>query len=160
MVIFSGVAGVALACDLLTKALAFRYLDPVVPLSVIPGLLNLRWSENKGAVFGLGQGLAPLFIVFTIIAAAAIIWAVRAYGRSSRLLTCGLGLLLGGALGNLWDRVVYGSVRDFIDLYLGRYHWPTFNVADAAICVGVTLVIIHAFRSPDGLHVQRSSRCR
>ncbi len=145
--IFSGAAGLALVCDLLTKWAAFRYLEPHVPWRVLPGLLNLRTSRNAGAVFGVGQGLSPLFIVFTIIAAAAIIWAVRVYGPSSRVLTCGLGLLLGGALGNLWDRVAEGSVRDFIDLYVGQYHWPTFNLADAFICIGVGMVIYAEFKA-------------
>ena len=152
--LFSVASAVVLVSDLLSKKLAFSRLDPAAPLPVIPGLLNLRISRNMGAVFGIGQGLTWLFIIFTILACAVIVWTVWTYGRSSRVLTCALGLVFGGALGNLWDRIIYGYVRDFIDLYVGRYHWPTFNVADSAICIGAALIVIHAFlsssRSQDG----------
>jgi len=146
--IFMSAAGVTLFADLLTKHLAFKYLDPAAVLPIIPGCLNLRVSVNRGAVFGIGQGMGLFFVLFTVVAAAGIIWAACAYGRSSRFLTIGLGLLLGGALGNLWDRLVHGCVRDFIDAYVGRYHWPTFNIGDAAICAGAAIIVLHAFLSP------------
>jgi len=145
-VLFSMVAGLVLFCDLLTKWATFRYLDPQSALSIVPGLLNFRLSTNQGAVFGLGQGLRPLFILFTLAASVGILWAQWVHGRTSKLLTFGLGLLLGGALGNLYDRITFEGVRDFIDVYAGRYHWPTFNVADMAICIGCGLVVLYSFR--------------
>jgi len=160
VVLFGAVAGGAAACDLLSKWLAFRFLDLLVPMEVVPGLLRLRTSYNQGAVFGIGQGLTPVFVGLTIVAAGAVVWALVAYGRSSRVLTAGLGLLLGGAMGNLWDRLVHGSVRDFIDLYVGRFHWPTFNLADMAICAGAALIVIHAFRSPEASREGRGSTAR
>ena len=146
-VVFGPAVVAVVISDLFTKWLAFRSLDSETVLSVIPGLLNLRLSLNRGAVFGIGQGLGPLFIVFTLAATLIIVWVAWGHGRSSRLLTVGLALVLGGALGNLWDRLVYKGVRDFIDLYVGQHHWPTFNVADMAICTGAGLVILYSFLS-------------
>ena len=145
--LFAPVAVGTLLADLLTKWLAFNRLDPVTPLPVIRGVLNLRLSTNPGAVFGIGKGMGGALALFTVLAAAAVIWAAWTHGRSSLLLTWGLAVLLGGALGNLWDRLAHGSVRDFIDLYAGSRHWPTFNVADMAICVGAGLVILYSLRT-------------
>ena len=143
--VFVAVSVAVLTADLLTKWLAFDKLDPSVPFVVIPGLLNFRRSLNLGAVFGIGQGMGALFVLFTEVASVVLVWVACVYGLSSRLLSCALALLLGGALGNLWDRLVHGSVRDFIDVYAGSHHWPTFNVADVAICVGCGLIILHSF---------------
>lgn len=148
--VFAPVAASTLILDLFTKWFAFDRLDEFLPLAVIPGLLNFRISVNRGAVFGIGQGLGKLFIAFTVIASVGILWAAWVHGRSSRLLTWALGFLLGGALGNLWDRLVHGSVRDFIDVYAGSYHWPTFNVADTAICIGAGLIILYSWRTRSG----------
>jgi len=144
---FCPVAMAVLVADLLTKWLAFKTLKNA-PIAVVPGLLNLKCAPlNTGAVWSIGQGLGPLFIIFTIIAVAGIVWVVRVYGRSSRTLTFGLALIMGGALGNLWDRLLHGGVRDFIDAYLGKYHWPTFNVADMGICVGAGLIMLYSFKT-------------
>ena len=150
IVIFVAIVVVILCTDLLTKRAAFNHLnpDPRYPKVIVRGLLNLTRSENAGAVFGLGKGQRAFFITFTLLAAAGMSWAQWKHGRSSRLLTVGLGLLMGGALGNLYDRIAIGKVRDFIDVYAGRYHWPTFNVADMAICVGCGLILLYSFRTP------------
>ena len=115
---------------------------------MIPAFLDLHLSQNRGAVFGIGQGKGTYFILFTLVAVAGIIWAVAAYGRTSRWFTFGLGCVLGGALGNLVDRLMIGSVRDFIDVHVGPYHWPTFNVADMAICIGAAIFVLWACRAP------------
>ena len=86
---------------------------------MIPAFLDLHLSQNQGAVFGIGQGKGTYFILFTLVAVAGIIWAVAAHGRTSRWFTFGLGCVLGGALGNLVDRLMVGSVRDFIDVHVG-----------------------------------------
>jgi len=145
---FLVVAAVVVGLDLASKWAAFRYLDPSVPHVLLPGCLNLRLSMNPGAVFGIGRGMRVVFVVFTVIAAAGIVWAQWRHGTSSAWLNFGLGFLLGGALGNLYDRLVIGEVRDFIDAYLGNKHWPTFNVADMAICIGCGLIILCSFRAP------------
>ena len=145
-VIFVPVTIGVLVCDLLTKWAAFRSLEFHEILHIIPGFLSFQLSINRGGVWGFGQGLGLLFILFTIVACLVIVWIAIVHGRSSRLLTWSLALIMGGALGNLWDRICHGGVRDFIDMYLDEYHWPTFNIADIAICVGVGLIILHSFR--------------
>jgi signal peptidase II len=147
--IFFGTAVVVFAADLLTKWAAFRDANLIRPYIVIPNFLDLTRTENRGGVFGIGQGKVAFFILFTIIASAVILWAVRRYGRTSRLLTFGLGCVFGGAMGNFWDRVELDRVRDFIHCFIGRYHWPTFNLADSAICVGAAILVIHSFMSSD-----------
>lgn len=150
LMLLLGLAAIVVAADLVTKHLAGRALNSTDTriIHVIPGCLRLQWTENRGAVFGMGQGKRGLFIAFTIVAVAGIIWVAGKHGRKSLLLTTGLGLLLGGALGNLCDRIVLAHVRDFILAYAGPYKWPTFNVADMAICAGAAAIILYSFCEP------------
>ena len=151
LILLLGLAAAVVAVDLWTKHLAEQALHSGSVgrvIRVIPGCLDFRWSENRGAVFGMGQGKGEFFIAFTLVAAVAILWLGLTHGRRSLLLTTGLGLLLGGALGNLYDRVIFSHVRDFIHAYLGAYAWPTFNFADMAICAGAGVVILYSFRQP------------
>lgn len=141
-------AGIVLAADLISKALVFAHVQDGVPFTVIPGWLNLHLGRNPGAVFGIGAGMRFFFIFFAFVALGVILWAVRAYGRTSRFLTFGFGLLLGGAMGNLWDRIVHATVRDFIDFYINHWHWHTFNIADVAITTGCAIIILHSFLTP------------
>ena len=141
-------AGVFVA-DLLTKWLAFRDDALSRPYIIIPNFLDLTRVYNLGGVFGIGQGRVAIFVLFTLAASAVILWAAWRYGPVSQLLTLGLGCVFGGAMGNLWDRLALGHVRDFIHCFIGRYHWPTFNIADSAICIGAAALVIHSFLSPD-----------
>jgi len=150
--IFICTAASVTAGDLLTKWLAFPPDEKHLPqhiITIIPNFLDLSRSRNTGGVFGVGQGQVTFFILFTLLASAANLWAVRKYGRASRWLTFGLGCVFGGAMGNLWDRLSLGYVRDFIHCFIGRYHWPTFNIADSAICVGAAILVIHSSLTPD-----------
>jgi len=147
--IFLCTAAGLIAGDLLTKWLAFHGDNLFPPHVIIPNCFDLSRSENRGGVFGVGQGQVAFFILFTLVASAAILWAVRKYGRTSRRLTFALGCVFGGAMGNLWDRLALGYVRDFIDAHLGPHHWPTFNIADSAICIGAAILVIHSFLTPD-----------
>jgi lipoprotein signal peptidase len=100
---------------------------------------------NKGALFGLGQGANTLFAIISVVAAVAIIyWCTRRQTRGDGLLCTSLGLILAGTLGNLYDRVVFGGVRDFFRWYLW-YEWPIFNVADSCLVCGAGLLLMHAF---------------
>ena len=143
--IFLCTAAGVIAGDLLTKWLAFQGDNLFPPHVLIPNFLDLSRSENRGGVFGIGQGRVAFFILFTVAASAVILWAVRKYGRTSRWLTFALGCVFGGAMGNLWDRLALGYVRDFIDVHAGPHHWPTFNIADSAICIGAAILVIHSF---------------
>ncbi|MDP9402152.1 MAG: signal peptidase II [Actinomycetota bacterium] len=133
-----GTAAVVVAVDQLTKSWALRALDDG-PVHVV-GTLQLNLAFNTGAAFGLGRGLAPLFMVGAI----AVLVAVVAFGRSAATTPAALvalGLVVGGAVGNLADRFLRdhgGAVVDFIDLQW----WPIFNVADAAITVGAVLLVV------------------
>ena len=114
---------------------------------VIPELFHLTYLTNNGAAFSMLAGQPALWrqIFFMGAAGAALvfIWlAQKSFGRSSALYTAALALIAGGALGNLIDRIRFGFVIDFIDVFFGSHHFPAFNIADSAITVGVTLFIL------------------
>ncbi|PLX90584.1 MAG: signal peptidase II [Desulfuromonas sp.] len=150
---------IILPLDQLTKWLidaSFR-LHESVP--VIPGLFHLTYVRNKGAAFGIFADSAvriPFFISVSIIALLAILWYLRHLQERQRVALYALSLVFSGALGNLIDRVRFGEVIDFLDVFWGRYHWPAFNVADSAITIGVTLLIIDMWRE-DRLRKHRPS---
>lgn len=115
---------------------------------VIPEFFNLTYLTNNGAAFSILAGQPAMwrqvFFVGAACVALTIIWiAQRSYGRRSRLYSVAFALIAGGAIGNLIDRIRLGYVVDFLDVYVGQYHWPAFNIADSAITVGVTLFIVH-----------------
>lgn len=145
--VFGAVAGGALVLDLLTKYWVFGWLETRGAVELMPGL-NFHLVYNKGALFGMGQGMRPFFVGFAILASVGITWVAATMGRGSKLLNVGLGLLLAGALGNLYDRIFHPGVRDFIDMYVGEWHWYTYNVADVAICAGAAAVVLHSFLTP------------
>ena len=131
--------------DLGTKALVEASFTLYQSSPVIEGLFNLTYLKNKGAAFGFlstsGSMRVPFFISITVVAVGCILWFLKRHG-GSRSCIVSLGLIFGGAVGNLVDRIRYGAVVDFIDLHWSGYHWPAFNIADAAICVGVGLLLI------------------
>lgn len=140
-------AGVFVA-DQLTKLLAVHLLHPLEPVRVIPAFFRLIIKYNSGAAFSLFQDHPIILTIFTSLASALIIWWGVTLPKTEKLMQTALGLLAGGAVGNLFDRLVRGGlVVDFLDLHwFNRIHWPTFNLADTAICTGVALVLIDAFR--------------
>ena len=143
------IAAVVIALDQATKAWVLQNLPGAPPLTVIPGFFDLTFSRNTGGVFGLLAG-APsfgrraFFVGTTAIALGVIFVFLRRWGRESRLLTVALSLVAGGAVGNLVDRLRFGSVVDFIDWYWRSHHWYTFNIADSAISTGAVLLIVHS----------------
>ena len=134
-------------CDQITKFLIMvRFPENGRPLTVIPGLFNICHTRNTGVVFGLFPGIPGVFVILTILAIIVLLFILKSLGTSaSRLQYAAYGLIIGGALGNLIDRIRLGSVTDFLDFYLGTHHWPAFNVADSAVCVGVGLVLLSTF---------------
>jgi signal peptidase II len=127
---------------------------------VIPGCFNLVYIVNRGAAFGFLNRAditwqRTFFIAATLVAVAVIVHLLRSNTAREPFLTWGLGLILGGALGNLADRIRLGSVVDFLDFHFGARHWPAFNVADIAITVGAFAVIISMYRKRK--HASRSS---
>lgn len=141
---FLGLAAAGAGLDLLTKSLVFAALGipepPVEPLphegiEIVPGWLCWRASLNRGIVWGLFQNWGGLFTVLSLLAVPVILLLYWRTQRPRWLFVVALGLILGGALGNLYDRLVYGKVRDFIDFY--KIDYPIFNIADSMICIGV-----------------------
>jgi len=148
------VAAIALAADFVSKSWATSHLEPGrtgQPLVLIEGHLSLIRAENHGGAWGLFQHAdevlqRPFFLIVNVVAAVFI---VSLYGRlrpGQTALRWGLPFVLGGALGNVADRIRFGHVVDFIDMYArlggGVRHWPTYNVADVAICIGVGLMAV------------------
>ena len=143
----SAVTAVAiLASDQFTKWLARSYLTqfPDGSVSIIGDALRLTFVMNRGAAFGVLQNQNALFIVVSGVVIAVIIGSYRYSPIQSPLLNFALGLQLGGALGNLVDRLRLGYVVDFVDVSV----WPVFNVADSAICIGVAILAYHLLRTP------------
>ena len=103
---------------------------------------SLIHIKNTGMAFGLFQGRNWLFIIIGIILIGIIVVAGINFWKSDRLTSMVFALVLGGALGNMTDRIVYGKVTDFLDFFIGSYHWPAFNVSDSAITVGAILMIL------------------
>jgi signal peptidase II len=141
------VAAAIVVLDQLTKALVRSLVPLGSSVEVAPGFMNFTHVRNTGAAFGFLSGADfPLkAIVIPVIALGAIVWvAVYAAGlaRSQWLARLGLALIMGGAAGNLLDRVIVGSVVDFVDVYWRTYHFWAFNVADSAISVGVAIMIL------------------
>jgi signal peptidase II len=146
--VFCSIAFLGAALDLLTKHLAFQYLQPFDPeVPVIEGYFSIGRTLNEGVVFGLGQGARTLWLVVSIAAVPAIL-AIFLCARNPRwILTITLGLILAGTIGNMYDRVTVGAVRDFIKFFYVRSNgtqavWPLFNLADSCICVGVFLLTV------------------
>ncbi len=133
-----------IALDRISKEMAQYYLSMDHAWQVMPGF-NLILSYNKGAAFSFLDGANGwqvfFFGIIAVIASVALaIWLIRIpWQRFSECIA--LSLIIGGALGNLWDRLHYGQVIDFIQWYAGNYYWPTFNIADSAICVGAVLLV-------------------
>ena len=150
-----------LIADQATKILAIVYLEPLTHenrladqyVTVIDGFFRLKYTENAGAAWGLFRNASrsfriPFFIVISLAAIGVIVWFYRKLEAQQKLLPLAVSLILGGAVGNLIDRVRMGKVVDFVDWYVTfdkPYHWPTFNVADAAISVGVVLLLVEMF---------------
>ena len=144
--IFCPLMAGGLALDLWTKKAVFDWLQPHETYPVIDGFLRLVIAVNNGAAFNLFAGKPYFLAIVSIIAIAAIFVVFLFSGGMHKLIHIALGLFAAGVCGNLYDRLFNnGSVRDFIDVYRGEYHWPTFNVADSLLCIGVGLLIISTF---------------
>lgn len=146
--LLSLVTGAVVLVDQLTKleVIQSMYLHQSIP--IISGLFNLTYVRNPGAAFGFMAGAGPAFRV--IFFALTSLFALGVLGTilmrlpdSDWMGQYSIAAILGGAIGNLLDRVRYGEVIDFLDVYIGSAHWPAFNVADAAITVGVAFLILH-----------------
>lgn len=154
-----GLALAVLVPDQITKWLVQQHLALNESVPVIPGLFDLVHVSNLGAAFGFLNTTditwqRALFVAVTLLALAVISYMLAKAGDGETFLVWGLGLILGGALGNLVDRVRFGHVVDFLDFYVGDWHWPAFNVADMGISLGAACLILSLYRKKP--HASRS----
>jgi signal peptidase II len=141
------IAVLVLVLDQLTKVAAADYFAHQMEARLAP-FLSLVLVHNTGAAFGFLSSASGwqniFFIVLATIASGAILWMMWRLDAKNTLVAIGLMLILGGALGNVTDRLMYGYVIDFIDIHYQTWHWPAFNVADSAITIGAVLLLLDA----------------
>jgi signal peptidase II len=140
-------AGPVLLLDQITKLLVFRLLPLFSVREIIPGFFNLVHVRNTGAAFSMFAG-APsfwrqiIFVGLTVVVVAGLLMAYTKLETDDRANRTAYALIISGALGNLIDRVRLGEVIDFLDFYVGSYHWPAFNVADMGISIGAGIMLL------------------
>ena len=138
-----------IVADQATKLAAVALIRPASPIELIP-TLNLVLAYNPGAAFSIlgtaGGWQRWLFIGLALAICAFIVHWLRGMPRGARWTSLALSLVLGGAIGNVIDRLRIGAVVDFIDFHVGDWHWPAFNVADSAICIGAAVLVVGTFR--------------
>jgi signal peptidase II len=131
-------AALTLAADQATKAAVRAYLSPARSIPLLPGIFELSYVRNTGAAFGVMQGQRVLFVITTLAVLGGIAFVWFYYRPRGPLVVAALGLVCGGALGNLTDRVTTGRVTDFLYVHF----WPVFNLADSAVVVGVCILVV------------------
>jgi signal peptidase II len=147
------IAALIVLSDRMTKSLVAQKIALSDSIDVIPGVFRLTHVQNQGAAFGLfadspSEWKVAMLILFSVAALAVVSALLWKNGNALNTTAIALSLVFGGALGNLWDRVVSGRVTDFLDFYLGSHHWPAFNIADSAIVVGALLLLSEIFLAP------------
>ncbi|TFB23279.1 lipoprotein signal peptidase [Filobacillus milosensis] len=128
--------------DQLTKWTVTRSMDLYESIEVIPGFLSITSHRNSGAAWGILEGQMWLFYIVTVIVIGVLIYYMNLYKDSYPGLMIGFAFILGGAIGNFIDRILFQEVIDFIDVYIFNYDFPIFNIADSALTVGVVLFIV------------------
>lgn len=154
-----GLAGAILLADRLTKLWIERSVSAFETIPIVPGIFNIVHVQNRGAAFGImNESDSDIRSAFLIgVSGAVLLFLIYGLFRPSRLgldgrtwLLAALGMIVGGAAGNLYDRLVFGSVTDFLQVFLGTYEFPSFNVADSAITVGCLVILAESFlRRPE-----------
>ena len=147
-------AAAVIVLDIWTKALVLARIDLHETIPIIPNFFQIVHVRNTGAAFGIGANASSRLVPLLLNAGAiAVFFVVVVYALRSavtdRVLQTGLHLILGGAIGNLLDRFRFGYVVDFLDVYVGSKHWPAFNVADSAICIGIALLFLDMRKKPE-----------
>lgn len=145
-------AAAVFGLDRLTKYIVETRVSFMDTYKVIPGFFDIVRSENRGVAFGILDASnagwrTPLLIAASLAAIVLIGAMVWKTGKLDRVSLAGFALILGGAAGNVFDRIAFGRVTDFLLLYIGSYQWPTFNIADSAIDIGAALILLDLIRS-------------
>ena len=134
--------------DQITKGIILERLELYQAIPVVPGFFNITHIQNPGGAFGFLAQQSPvvrglIFLLMSFLAVCLIFWFYRKTPSTHRFLAIGFALIFGGAIGNLIDRLRFGRVVDFLDFYVGAWHWPAFNVADSAISIGIAIFLLH-----------------
>jgi len=145
------IAAVVIAVDRWTKQWVGKHLELGQAIVVIPKVFRITHVLNTGAAFSMFENLNEntvrnLLVAFSIIAVVVVLVLLWKMGRTFSMTSVGLALILGGALGNLYDRWQYHHVVDFLEVHIVHYHWPDFNVADSCIVIGACLLLLEMFR--------------
>jgi signal peptidase II len=143
-----GIAGSIIVLDQISKAVIKKTVPLYGSITVIPGFFDISHIQNPGGAFGLLADQSPLvrmivFIFFTSVATGIIFYLYYKTDDSLPFLASGIALIFGGAIGNLIDRIRFGRVVDFLDVYVGTVHYPSFNVADSAVSIGIAIFLYH-----------------
>ncbi len=151
LIIFFLISLGIVAADQITKWWVLSFIPLDEGINAIPGLVNIVHARNPGAAFGIMSQHSSTFrwvflVAVSVCALLIVLWLVVSSQDLSPGLLIGYSLFFGGAAGNLIDRTRFGEVIDFVDVFVGQYHWPAFNVADSALCMGVGLFALYAFR--------------
>ena len=146
-----GLAALVFALDRATKWVVETHVSAMDTVHVIPGFFDIVHSQNRGVAFGIFNDSTSEWrtAMLIVLSAAAVLFIGAMLWRPAKLdrwSFWGLALVLGGAAGNVFDRIVWGRVTDFLDFYVGDYHWHTFNIADSAIVAGSSLLILDMLR--------------
>ncbi len=142
------ISGLIIIFDQITKVLILKNLPLHRSITVIPGFFSITHIHNPGGAFGFMANQSSsvrnlLFLLLSSLAVCVIFYFYKNTPRTHPFLASGFALIFGGAIGNLIDRIRFGKVVDFLDFYIGTYHWPAFNVADSAITVGMIVFVFH-----------------
>ncbi|HKQ96575.1 MAG TPA: signal peptidase II [Candidatus Polarisedimenticolia bacterium] len=166
--LWAALSATILLFDQISKAQVRRLLPLHESVTVLPGFVQLTHVTNRGALFGMLHDLPDPWrsALFTLVPLLAIVLILGFQARTpagARIAHAGLALILGGAAGNLADRLRFGQVTDFVDVFVGAHHWPAFNLADSSICVGVALLVLdlmrHGGRPSEAGEATRSEPC-
>ena len=147
--LFWAVAILGAVLDLVSKSAVFAQIGPGEAHTVVEGFFRLTHVRNRGGVWGMGQNLTEVFAVVRFCALFVILYLLKVTRTDSRAFLIGLGLIFGGAVGNLFDTVYFGHVRDFLEFDLQFMVWPTFNIADSCITVGAALLFVFFLRGEE-----------
>ncbi|NNF99989.1 MAG: signal peptidase II [Desulfobacteraceae bacterium] len=142
------ISGIVVLLDQITKIAILDAVPMYQTISVIPGFFNLSHIHNPGGAFGFlsasnSSWLNTGFLVVTLLALGLIFYFYKTTPETHKMLAAGFALICGGAIGNFIDRIRFGEVVDFLDFYIGQWHWPSFNVADSAITIGILVFLYH-----------------
>jgi signal peptidase II len=150
------IAAIVIALDRWSKLWIIRHIRIGHARVIIPHVFRLTHVLNTGAAFSLFEGahspamVRNLLIAFSVVAVLVVLGLIWKFGQQFTLVSFSLALILGGAIGNLYDRIRYLHVVDFLEVHIVHYHWPDFNVADSCICIGACLLLIEMLRPQHG----------